>query len=75
MKTLISTIATLLIFLSYTSCEKDNNSIHCDNKVIISAEEYDTAPNDSLTINNLKLVGGSVLLNIVNSDDQILFEY
>ncbi|RLD45052.1 MAG: hypothetical protein DRI89_02210 [Bacteroidetes bacterium] len=63
MKTLISAIATLLIFLSITSCEKDDNPINCDIEVVISADEYSTAPNDELTINSLEINENCLTVN------------
>ena len=55
MKILNLILGVILICLSLTSCYKDNynNPINCDQKVVISAEEYNTAPNHQLTINNL----------------------
>ena len=63
MKTLVSAIGIILIVLSFASCEKDDNSINCDSEVVISADEYSTAPDDELTINNLELNGDCLSIN------------
>ena len=53
-----------IIIISLSSCDKgDDNSINCDKQVIISAAEYNTAPNDPLTINTLELNGDCLKIN------------
>lgn len=47
-----------VFFITLTACDKDdNNSINCDKQVVISADEYNTAPTDQMTINNLEING------------------
>ncbi len=64
MKTLNLILGIIIIFTSLSSCDKDDdNSINCDKQVIISAAEYNTAPNDPLTINTLELNGDCLKIN------------
>ena len=55
MKTLNLILGTIIILQSIISCNKedDNDSINCDQKVIISADDYNTEPDHQLNINNL----------------------
>ncbi len=53
-----------LFFVTLTACDKeDDNSINCDKQVVISADEYNTAPTDQLTINNLEINGDCLKIN------------
>ncbi len=64
MKTFNLILGTILICFSLTSCDKDdNNSTNCDKQVVVSADEYNTAPNDQLTINTLELNGDCLKIN------------
>ncbi len=63
MKTLSLVLGTIFVCLSFTSCEKDDNTISCDKQVVISADEYQSAPNDHLTINSLELNKDCLTIN------------
>lgn len=59
MKTLNLLLGTIFFSLLLTSCDKDddNNFIACDKQVVISADEYNTAPSDHLTVTSLEIDG------------------
>jgi len=60
LKFLVVVFAVVMI----SSCKKDNDAdINCGNQVVISAGEYETAPNDQLTINNLEINEGCLTIN------------
>lgn len=63
MKTLSLVIGTILLSLSFTSCKKDNNTFGCDKQVVISADEYQSAPNNQLTINSLEINGDCLTIS------------
>ena len=64
MKTLNLILGIIIICFSLSSCDKDDdNSISCDKQVIVSADEYNTAPNDQLTINTIELNGDCLKIN------------
>jgi hypothetical protein len=48
----------LILVLGVFSCgdKDDDNSINCDNEVVISNDQYNTAPNDELTITDLEII-------------------
>jgi len=59
----------ILVCISLSSCalDSDNDSFKCDQKVVISAEEYIIAPNDQLTINSLEINGDCLTINFSSS--------
>ena len=63
MNTLGLIAGTLLVCFSFTSCKKDNNTISCDKQVVISADEYHSAPNDQLTINSMEINENCLKIN------------
>jgi len=67
MKTLSLVVGTILVCLSFTSCEKEDHLTNCGDQIVISADEYITAPNDQLTINNLELNGDCLTINFSSS--------
>ena len=60
---------TIIIGLSFTSCNKesDNRSTVCDQSVIISKDNYSSAPGDHLTIINAKLNDDCLKINFASS--------
>lgn len=60
---------TIIIGLSFTSCNKetDNRSTVCDQSVIISKDKYNSAPGDHLTIINAKLNDDCLKINFASS--------
>ncbi len=60
---------SILVCLSLSSCAIDSNKeyFECDQKVVISAEEYIIAPNDQLTINSLEINGDCLTINFSSS--------
>ena len=62
----IKQIIYLILVLGIFSCgnkDDDNNSINCDKEVVISNDEYDTAPNDDLTITQLEIIEDCLKIN------------
>jgi hypothetical protein len=59
LKFLVVVFAVVMI----SSCKKDNDDINCGNQVVISADEYETAPSHQLTINNLEINEGCLTIN------------
>lgn len=57
----------ILSLITFQFCNKDDNSINCDKQVVISSDEYDSAPNDQLTINNLELNDDCLKINFSSS--------
>jgi hypothetical protein len=57
MRTLKLILGTVVICISLTSCDSDNNDIpfSCEKQVVISAHEYNTAPNDQLEVHTLEI--------------------
>lgn len=41
----------------------DKNSVDCNKIAIISSEQYESAPNDVLTINSIEIINDSLKLN------------
>ncbi|MCK5401035.1 MAG: hypothetical protein KAJ28_05320 [Flavobacteriaceae bacterium] len=61
-------IYIFLLPLGLISCNNDDNdSSNCDKIVIVSSEDYETAPNDPLTINALELNGDCLKINFSSS--------
>ncbi len=58
MKQTYKYILVLSLIVLSASCKKedDNKPITCDQKVLISSSEYNTAPDDALHINSISLV-------------------
>ncbi len=59
----------ILVCISLSSCAIDSNKeyFECDQKVVISAEEYIIAPSDQLTINSLEINGDCLTINFSSS--------
>lgn len=57
MKNLKLIVGTVIISLSFMSCEKksDTQTLTCDQQVIVSELEYTTAPSDQLSIHSFEL--------------------
>lgn len=55
--------------ISLSSCNKDDDiqSFNYHNQVVISASEYNTAPNDPLTIIELDIIGDSLKITFGSS--------
>ena len=56
----------LFLLIGVFSCgnkDDDGNLINCDKEVVISASEYDTAPNDDVTINQLAINENCLKIN------------
>ena len=51
------------------SCEKDkeNTQYDCEDSVIVSDIEYNSAPDDHVTINNLEITGDCLKINFSSS--------
>ncbi len=62
MKTFKLICSTFLICFAFSACEKDNNIINYQD-VIVSLNEYNTAPNDLLTINSVEIKENSLIIN------------
>lgn len=60
----ILTVLILLVF-TFNSCLKDDEKDYsfCDQLVIISENEYLTAPDDHLTIDSLRIDGNCLIIN------------
>ena len=58
-------LGVIFIVLSFSSCDKNDNinTVNNDKQVIISADEYISAPSDQLTINSLLIISDSLLIN------------
>lgn len=69
MKTLKLILGTVIICISLTTCDRDNNdiSINCEKQVVISAHEYNTAPNDQLEVHKLELNEDCLKINFSSS--------
>lgn len=68
MKYFVLLFSFLFISLSFSSCDKDDNDpIINDNQVIISADEYISAPNDQLSIIRLEIIEDSLIINFGSS--------
>ena len=69
MRTLKLFLGTVIICITLTTCDRDNDefSFNCKEQVIISAHEYDTAPNDQLDINKLELYEDCLKINFSSS--------
>ena len=64
MKTVENILLTLVIIAFISSCNNSENaSTTCDKIVIISASEYENAPNDEITINHLSINGDCLKIN------------
>jgi hypothetical protein len=68
MKALQFIFGVIIIGLSFTSCNKENDNINtsCDQSVIISKEKYNTEPNDPLTIISAELNEGCLKINFAS---------
>ncbi len=68
MKLINILVVISLFFVTMTGCDKDDNkSINCDKQAIISADEYNTAPTDQLTINKIEINGDCLKINFRSS--------
>ncbi|MFT5166375.1 MAG: hypothetical protein ACI8P3_001606 [Saprospiraceae bacterium] len=82
----IKKIVYLFLVIGIFSCsnkDDDDNAINCDKQVVISIDEYNTAPDDALAINELEINenclkinfsasgcdGGSWVLTLIDSGD------
>ena len=61
-KILILTIIGIAV-LSCSDNDDNGNSNNCDFASIVSAEQYENAPSDQLTINNLEINGDCLVIN------------
>ena len=56
----------LFLLIGVFSCgdkDDDDNLINCDKEVVISASEYDTAPNDNVSIIQLEITDNCLNIN------------
>ena len=54
----------VLLVAIFSSCTKENDAeVNCGSQVVISTDEYNTAPNGQLTIDNLELNGDCLTIN------------
>ncbi len=69
MKVLKSLFATIIIGLTFTYCDKetDNSSIVCDKSVIVDGDQYNTEPNDQLTIISAEIDNNCLKINFASS--------
>jgi len=69
MKPFISIAVAILLITSLTSCKKhdDTKLSACNDKVIISADEYLNAPDDHLTINSIEIIGDCLIIDFGSS--------
>lgn len=69
MRTLNAILGTILVCILLSSCNVDCNcdALHCDQEVLISAEEYITAPNAQLTIHSLEINGDCLTISYSSS--------
>lgn len=64
MKILALSLVSILLCFSLTSCDKnDGNSVRTNGQVIVGVDEYETSPNDELTINSVVLNGDYLTIN------------
>ena len=69
MKTLKLLFEIIIIGLSSTSCDKENDNLStvCDQSVIISKDKYSTAPSDQLSIISAELNDDCLKINFASS--------
>jgi hypothetical protein len=67
MKTLALIFSTILICFSLASCDDTSSSMSCDKEVIVSSDEYNTSPDDQVTINTVELNGDCLAINFSSS--------
>lgn len=62
-------LSLVIIPLSLGACkkEKNSNSVICEQKVIISQSEYESAPQDYVKINSLEIIDNCVIINYSSS--------
>jgi len=65
MKTLIPNCLKLLILVLFTSCNSDDNTaVGCDENVLISSTQFDSALSDLVTVNSITISGDCLVANI-----------
>ncbi|MEN8138446.1 MAG: hypothetical protein ABFR62_08430 [Bacteroidota bacterium] len=68
MRTLYKLFGIILFSMFLASCDKDDDiTLNCDKEVIISEELYSTAPDDQLTIINLKIIDDCLKITFESS--------
>ena len=70
MRSLIHTIFLLIVLLLFSGCNKDDakeTPSECDQAVVISNEEFHSAPDDLLTIVNAEIKNDCLIINFGSS--------
>ncbi|WP_372934257.1 hypothetical protein [Mariniphaga sediminis] len=69
MKVLKLLLGTIIIGLTFTYCDKetDNSSTVCDKSLIVDKDQYNTEPNDQLTIISAELDNDCLKINFASS--------
>lgn len=62
-------IISILVFIfpSFLSCDEDDTKVNCDAEIIISAEMYNSAPNDYLNIKEVRIEDDCLIINFGSS--------
>jgi len=62
-------IISILVFIfpSFLSCDENDTKVTCDDEIFISAEMYNSAPNDYLNINEVRIEDDCLFINFGSS--------
>lgn len=66
-KYLILALSTILTSAACIHCIEDDYESNCDQAILISADEYENAPNGFLNISSLEIDGDCLLINFSSS--------